>query len=131
MITHRLVVSYTTFSPLPHTRRGGCFLLPTPAVADSFYFRKWSVLCRPDFPLATKDKRQTGALLSDCKINKFKRKTAHTDLFLLCIGGLTVHNSTFFKTTAPFFKQQAPFLNNKHLFLCKRPFTTPLANENM
>ena len=27
-ITRRLVVSYTTFSPLPHTRRGGCFLLP-------------------------------------------------------------------------------------------------------
>ena len=51
MITHRLVVSYTTFSPLPHTRRGGCFLLPTPAVADSFYFRKWGSLCCPDFPL--------------------------------------------------------------------------------
>ena len=51
MITHRLVVSYTTFSPLPHTRHGGCFLLPTPAVADSFYFRKWGSLCCPDFPL--------------------------------------------------------------------------------
>ena len=75
---------------------GGCFLLPYPTVTNSFYFRKWSVLCRPDFPLATKDKRQTGALLSDCKINKFKRKTAHTDLFLLCTEGMTVHNSTFF-----------------------------------
>ena len=51
MVAHRLVVSYTTFSPLPHTRRGGCFLLPTPAVADSFYFRKWGSLCCPDFPL--------------------------------------------------------------------------------
>ena len=51
MIAHRLVVSYTTFSPLPHTRRGGYFLLPTPAVADSFYFRKWGSLCCPDFPL--------------------------------------------------------------------------------
>ena len=50
-ITRQLVVSYTTFSPLPHTRRGGCFLLPTPAVADSFYFRKWGSLCCPDFPL--------------------------------------------------------------------------------
>lgn len=39
------------FSPLPHTRHGGCFLLPTPAVADSFYFRKWGSLCCPDFPL--------------------------------------------------------------------------------
>lgn len=50
-ITRQLVVSYTTFSPLPHTRRGGYFLLPTPAVADSFYFRKWGSLCCPDFPL--------------------------------------------------------------------------------
>ena len=97
---------------------GGYFLLPYPTVTNSFYFRKWSVLCRPDFPLATKGKRQTGALLSDCKINKIKRKTAHTDLFYLHIEGLTVHNSTFFK-------QQAPY------FLCKRPFTTPLTNGNM
>ena len=36
---------------------GGCFLLPYPTVTNSFYFRKWSVLCRPDFPLA---KRTSG-----------------------------------------------------------------------
>ena len=36
---------------LTTTERGGCFLLPTPAVADSFYFRKWGSLCCPDFPL--------------------------------------------------------------------------------
>ena len=42
------------FSPLPRTPEGGggCFLLPTPTVANSFYFRKWSVLCCPDFPPA-------------------------------------------------------------------------------
>ena len=39
-ITRRLVVSYTTFSPLPPTRSGGHFLLPTPTVTNSFYFRK-------------------------------------------------------------------------------------------
>ena len=82
MITHRLVVSYTTFSPLPHTRRGGCFLLPTPAVADSFYFRKWGSLCCPDFPLlrlctaATEPRhcfQQTAKLL----------KIAHSEQFLV------------------------------------------------
>jgi len=53
-ITRRLVVSYTTFSPLPPARRrdGGHFLLPTPAVTNSFYFRKWGTLCCPDFPPA-------------------------------------------------------------------------------
>ena len=43
---------------------GGCFLLPCPAVADSFYFQKWGVLCCPDFPLAPSwRKRQAGTLL--------------------------------------------------------------------
>ena len=51
-ITRRLVVSYTTFSPLPRRERGGYFLLPSPTVTHSFYFRKWSALCCPDFPLA-------------------------------------------------------------------------------
>ena len=52
-ITRRLVVSYTTFSPLPNLQLGGCFLLPYPAVANCFYFRKWSALCCPDFPPAS------------------------------------------------------------------------------
>lgn len=61
-VTIPLVVSYTTFSPLPRrdlTRKpvsipiyGGCFLLSTPTVTNSFYFQKWSILCCPDFPLA-------------------------------------------------------------------------------
>lgn len=51
-ITRRPVVSYTTFSPLPVQCTGGCFLLPSPAVTDSFYFQKWSVLRCPDFPPA-------------------------------------------------------------------------------
>jgi len=62
-VTRLLVVSYTTFSPLPLHRHdepepdsfhgGGYFLLPTPAVTGSFYFRKWSALCCPDFPLSS------------------------------------------------------------------------------
>ena len=48
MITHWLVVSYTTFSPLPY---GGNFLLPAPTVTNSFHFQKWGTLCCPDFPL--------------------------------------------------------------------------------
>ena len=52
MITHRLVVSYTTFSPLLHIKRGGNFLLSYPTVANSFHFQKRSALCCPDFPLA-------------------------------------------------------------------------------
>ena len=36
----------------PYPLRGGCFLLPAPTVTNSFYFRKWSALCCPDFPLA-------------------------------------------------------------------------------
>ena len=62
-IARRLVVSYTTFSPLLQTIWSGRSLLPDPAVANSFYFRKWSVLCCPDFPLVhqylcTSDKPQ-------------------------------------------------------------------------
>ena len=34
------------------TVSGGYFLLPYPTVTNSFYFRKWSTLCCPDFPLA-------------------------------------------------------------------------------
>ena len=33
------------------SKRGGCFLLPTPTVTNSFYFRKWDALRCPDFPL--------------------------------------------------------------------------------
>ena len=58
-ITRQLVVSYTTFSPLlspSHSKSGisksGYFLLPTPTVTNSFYFRKWDALCCPDFPPA-------------------------------------------------------------------------------
>jgi len=87
-IARCLVVSYTTFSPLPpqssifnlqSKKGGGCFLLPLPAVADCFYFQKWSALCRPDFPLAQssisnlqskKGQRQAGAVLSRCKGTK-------------------------------------------------------------
>ena len=36
--------------PYPHG--GGRSLLPLPAVADCFYFQKWSALCCPDFPPA-------------------------------------------------------------------------------
>ena len=63
---------------------GGYFLLPLPAVTDSFCFRKWSVLCCPDFPLAMAVptwayhcQRQTAALLSACKINKKFRLNSH------------------------------------------------------
>ena len=49
-VIRRLVGSYPTFSPLP-LNRSGYFLLPAPAVADCWYFRQWSVLCCPDFPL--------------------------------------------------------------------------------
>jgi hypothetical protein len=64
------------------TLSGGHSLLPTPAVANSFYFRKWGALCCPDFPPviavqnpmqdnAYEDQRQTGTLLSACKSNKY------------------------------------------------------------
>ena len=38
--------------PYPHRSEGGHSLLPSPTVTNSFYFRKWSALCCPDFPLA-------------------------------------------------------------------------------
>ena len=64
------------------TLAGGYFLLPTPAVTNSFYFRKWDVLYCPDFPPvnavhssfiddAREDQRQTGTLLSRCKSTKY------------------------------------------------------------
>ena len=44
-------------------RRGGCFLLLYPTVANSFYFQKWSALRSPDFPLApSRCQRQAGTL---------------------------------------------------------------------
>ena len=55
---------------------GGYFLLPYPVVANSFYFRKWSALCCPDFPLVfhkTSDK--AGSLLFRCKDSAFLLKT--------------------------------------------------------
>ena len=63
-ITRRLVVSYTHLLTLTFLTGGGCFLLPSPAVTDSFHFQKWSTLCCPDFPLAQKGQRQTATLLS-------------------------------------------------------------------
>ena len=50
---------------------GGYFLLPTPTVANSFYFRKWSVLCCPDFPpahLLRHASGRAGILLSKRKV---------------------------------------------------------------
>jgi hypothetical protein len=81
-VTRRLVVSYTTFSPLPPSTfrgrpprvsdSGGYFLLPTPAVTNSFHFQKWSALCCPDFPLAPPSDAsdRPGHCLTTRKINK-------------------------------------------------------------
>ena len=71
-ITRQLVVSYTTFSPLP-CKHGGCFLLPTPIVTNSFYFRKWGSLSCPDFPLPFKRMAATEpghCLLWSAKVRK-------------------------------------------------------------
>ena len=70
------VVSYTTFSPLPPTRDGGYFLLPTPTVTNSFYFRKWSALRCPDFPLASRERPaiEPGHCLTAHKSNKISWK---------------------------------------------------------
>ena len=80
-ITRRLVVSYTTFSPLPPTGNGGRSLLPKPTVTNSFYFRKWSSLCCPDFPPAALPFLQGWAadgsartLFSDANLQYFPRK---------------------------------------------------------
>lgn len=60
--------------PKPTSIEGGYFLLSTPTVTNSFYFRKWSALCRPDFPLASYDASgRTGTLLSCCKDTNFIR----------------------------------------------------------
>ena len=52
-------------------RRGGRSLLPLPAVANCFYFQKWSALCCPDFPPASpfwgNASGRAGAVLSCCK----------------------------------------------------------------
>ncbi len=41
--------------PYRQSNCGGYFLLPYPTVANSFYFRKWSALRCPDFPLVLKN----------------------------------------------------------------------------
>jgi hypothetical protein len=81
-VTRRLVVSYTTFSPLPAptlrerlpevSGTGGYFLLPTLAVTNNFHFQKWSALCCPDFPLAPPSDAsdRPGHCLTTRKINK-------------------------------------------------------------
>ena len=47
-----LVGSCPTFSPLPHLRRGGYFLLRYFTLTDNFHIKKQDALCCPDFPLA-------------------------------------------------------------------------------
>ena len=53
---------------------GGCFLLPSPTVTNSFYFRKWSTLRCPDFPPVsltyTGDKPWHCVLFLYAKVNK-------------------------------------------------------------
>lgn len=78
MITHRLVVSYTTFSPLPMIilSIGGCFLLPYLVVTNNFYFQKWNALCCPDFPPAPfygcrRQNRSTVFCMQNYKINLY------------------------------------------------------------
>lgn len=80
MVAHCLVVSYTTFSPLLIVlTMSGYFLLPTPIVANSFYFQKWSVLCCPDFPLVSyRYQRQSrNTCCTGGKGNKKKRKVEY------------------------------------------------------
>ena len=74
-------------------RGGGHSLLPLPAVADCFYFQKWSTLCRPDFPPAQSSifNNQSSILkrASDrpeqcfqrAKLRKVERKTKEFILF--------------------------------------------------
>ena len=51
LLHHLLTLTLTT--PLKEQdSKSGYFLLPTPTVTNSFYFRKWDALCCPDFPPA-------------------------------------------------------------------------------
>lgn len=51
--------------------KGGYFLLPSPIVTNSFYFRKWSALCCPDFPLAPQRcQRQSQNTVFNCKVKQ-------------------------------------------------------------
>ena len=87
-ITRRLVVSYTTFSPLPRASlqdlRGGRSLLPSPAVTNSFHFQKWGALCCPDFPLphpCSGSATSRGSVFA-CKGTKISRKYQNFQLIL-------------------------------------------------
>ena len=52
LLHHLLTLTLTT--PLKEQdSKSGYFLLPTPTVTNSFYFRKWDALCCPDFPLSS------------------------------------------------------------------------------
>ena len=94
-VTRRLVVSYTTFSPLPHTiangrnrslaLRGGYFLLPSPTVTSCFYFQKWSALRCPDFPLASPFSNASGRprkCFQPAKIHIFHKTSKRIPHFL-------------------------------------------------
>jgi len=48
-------------------RRGGCFLLPSPTVTNSFCFRKWIALCCPDFPPAPEAPATDRSTVPSCK----------------------------------------------------------------
>ena len=97
IVTNRLVVSYTTFSPLllarnPFKKRAasksGYFLLSFPTVTNSFYIRKWSVLRCPDFPLIHECiSGKAGALLSRCKGIK-KKRAKNKSLLIICDEGM-------------------------------------------
>lgn len=91
-VTSHLVSFYLTFSPLPSASGqlrqmpyGGYFLLADPTVANSFYFRKRSTLCCPDFPLVeltTSDKTVQLSLFPSTFINaKLLIKNRNCKLF--------------------------------------------------
>ena len=107
------MVSYTTFSPLPdlspshsvrsETVSGGHSLLPYPTVTNSFYFRKWSTLCCPDFPLAPQygASGRAGNLLSRCKDStKYALPKTKTIFFVILIAPLMLLTQIGYPMTA-------------------------------
>lgn len=68
-------------------KRGGPFLLPLPTVTNSLYFRKWSTLCCPDFPLASvSDASDEAGTLPSYSSAKLQKKTLRAKLFLIFYG---------------------------------------------
>ena len=119
-ITLWLVVSYTTFSPLPSFRRAVvffCHILLSPIAST---FGSGASCAARTFLLPQRTSGRPERCFLTAKLINLNEKQRIQTFFLLCIGGLTVHNSTFLLTASTFFYVKDPSPPHWQTKTCKQ-----------